>query len=79
MTQYGWSTHGEEKKAYDIVLLCKDCKQKRHYVHQLVAEAFLPNPYAYRFVRHKDGNGHNNYVNNLCWAPNCSKKLSKIN
>ena len=79
MPQYGWSTRGQEKKAYDIVQLCKDCKQKRHYVHQLVAEAFLPNPFDYKVVRHRDGNGHNNCVENLVWAPNSSKKLSKIN
>jgi hypothetical protein len=35
------------------------------YVHELVAEAYLPNPRKLPAVRHKDGNVRNNKVENL--------------
>ncbi|TFW15992.1 HNH endonuclease [Duganella callida] len=38
------------------------------YVHDLVAEAFLPNPNRLPAVRHLDGNVRNNKVENLQWA-----------
>lgn len=38
------------------------------YVHDLVAEVFLPNPNRLPAVRHLDGNVRNNKVENLRWA-----------
>jgi hypothetical protein len=38
------------------------------FVHELVAETYLPNPNKYPVVRHKDGNVRNNKVENLQWA-----------
>jgi hypothetical protein len=38
------------------------------YVHDLVAEAYLPNPGKLPGVRHKDGNVRNNRVENLQWC-----------
>lgn len=78
MPIYGWSTQGSIQKAYDMVQLCKNGKQKRYYVHTLVAQAFLDNSQGYRYVRHLDGDGHNNCVENLCWADNTCKIDSKI-
>jgi hypothetical protein len=38
------------------------------FVHDLVAEAFLPNPNRLPAVRHKDGNVRNNKLENLEWV-----------
>lgn len=37
-------------------------------VHRLVALHYLPNPYQYPQVNHKDGNKANNHANNLEWC-----------
>jgi hypothetical protein len=38
------------------------------WVHELVAEAYLPNPERLTGVRHKDGNVRNNTIANLEWV-----------
>lgn len=41
-------------------------------IHRLVATAFIPNPFGFESVRHKDGNRENNSVENLEWY-SCTK------
>lgn len=43
---------------------------KRHRVHRLVAEYFIPNPNGYKYVNHIDGDKGNNRTSNLEWCTN---------
>ena len=45
------------------------CKKK--YVHRIVAEAFVPNPFGFKEVNHKDLNKKNCAASNLEW---CSRR-----
>ena len=54
-----------------VTLHMEDGRIKQVGIHRLVAEHFIPNPYHYSQVNHKDGNKENNRVENLEW---CSAK-----
>jgi len=54
--------------AYLSVTAYVDGKQKHYYSHRLIAEAFIPNPDNKKIVRHKDGDGLNNTIDNLEWV-----------
>lgn len=49
------------------------------YIHRLVAEAFIPNPYNYPLVRHLDDDPSNNYVGNLRWGTQADNMQDAIN
>lgn len=53
---------------YENVGMSKDCKEKKYYVHRLVAQAFIPNTEDKETVNHIDGVKTNNCVSNLEWA-----------
>lgn len=48
--------------------LRKDGKKRNFLAHQLVAKAFIPNPYKRIYIDHKDTDKTNNQVSNLHWV-----------
>lgn len=46
----------------------KFLKQIKKSIHQLVAEAFVPNPEGHSEILHMDGNNRNNHYTNLKWG-----------
>lgn len=53
---------------YLHVSLRKDGVVLNKLIHRLVAEAFIPNPYALLEINHKDEDRANNVVDNLEWC-----------
>ncbi len=53
---------------YYVIQLSKNGKVKMFFIHRLVADAFLPNPFNLPCVNHKDENTTNNSVENLEWC-----------
>lgn len=53
---------------YYQVSLTKDGITKQFTIHRLMAQTFIPNPYNYPCVNHKDGNKKNNSIDNLEWC-----------
>lgn len=56
------------KNGYYVVALWDKNKGKSHYIHRMIAEAFIPNPKGFKTVNHKDGNKLNNDISNLEWC-----------
>lgn len=63
-------------QGYKLVPLGRHKKSAR--VHQLVAQAFLPNPDKKPMINHKDGNPSNNCVENLEWCDNRENQLHAL-
>lgn len=55
-------------RGYYGIKLCKNHQTKQFFVHRLVAEAFIPNPYNKPQVNHINGNKTDNNIVNLEWA-----------
>lgn len=55
----------ENKNGYYYVSLCKNKKVKIYPIHKLIAKTFLQNPNNFSCINHKDGNKHNNCIENL--------------
>ena len=50
------------------VCLWDNGRRYHRYIHRLVAETFIPNPYNLPMVRHLDNDPTNNEVENLAWG-----------
>lgn len=57
-----------DNRGYLRVGLYKDSKQKKLFIHRLVAEAFIPRPAGKDFINHIDGDPKNNRIENLEWC-----------
>ncbi len=84
---YGWNKGGLFKRKNPLIIKLVSCKnpgyytigvgfvgfnnKKRLYIHRIVAEMFIPNPYNYKCINHKNGIKTDNRIENLEW---CSHK-----
>lgn len=57
-----------DKNGYFKINLYENSVVKRCWVHRLVTETFIPNPYNLPCVNHKDENPSNNCIENLEWC-----------
>ena len=55
----------KDKNGYLRIMLCKDKYKKRYYIHELVAQAFIPEYQKGKIIHHIDYDNQNNYYKNL--------------
>lgn len=72
-------TEHNGKQPYLYVSLSKQGEVKKYFVHQLVAETFIPNPENKPQVNHKDGDPQNNKASNLEWVTNAENTQHAYN
>lgn len=63
--------NSDGRRTYFYVHLSNGRHRSVHYVHRLVAMAFIPNPKGYKYINHKDCDMLNNHYKNLEW---CTQK-----
>lgn len=64
---------------YKQLILSKDGKSRKEYIHRLIAMAFIPNEYNKRCVNHKDGDKFNNDISNLEWVTHSENNKHAMN
>lgn len=62
-------------RCYPTIVCSVAGKNKREYIHRLVARAFIENPEGKPEVNHVDGDKENNHVNNLEWVTRSRNKF----
>lgn len=65
-----WMKLSLSENGYPNVSLTNGIQQKNVKIHRLVAQAFIPNPYGYTQIRHKDGCKLHCGFDNLEWISN---------
>lgn len=64
---------------YAYITLCKDATKKNHYIHVIVATAFLDNPENKKQVNHKNAIKNDNRLENLEWVTQSENMIHIIN
>ena len=80
-----WHNYSKGQTIFNNVLINKEngyvrSKSCNEYVHKLVAEAFIPNPFNKPEVDHIDNNKMNNSADNLQWVThkeNCNNLITR--
>lgn len=67
-----------KKIGYFQVDLYKNNKRTKHYIHRLVAQAYIPNPLGLPEVNHKDSDRTNNHVSNLEWVSSSGNSVHAV-
>jgi DNA invertase Pin-like site-specific DNA recombinase len=69
--------NSKDRNGYAVVNLHHDGKQSKHYVHRLVAHAFVGGYEQGLQVAHYDGDAMNAHFSNLRWATQSSNEVDK--
>lgn len=67
-TKHILKPYAKDKSGHMIVKLKVGNNFKNFAVHQLVASAWLPNPYGKQYIHHINGCPYDNRVDNLVWV-----------
>jgi hypothetical protein len=65
-------------RGHYYIKLYKNSEGKTKYIHQLLAEAFIPNPENLSLIDHIDRNPLNNSLDNLRWADKSINSLNRV-
>ena len=77
--KFFFSKGRKREDKYLRVGLTKNKKQRKFFVHRIVAECFVDNPDGKKFVNHKDGDKTNNNCNNLEWVSQSENQIHAYN
>ena len=65
-----------DTNGYYVIILYKNNKGNKKYIHRLIAESFIENPENKDCVDHIDRNKQNNNLNNLRWATHSENHMN---